>query len=352
MSLFSSKKEKQAPNRLLISRTDKIGDMVLSIPSFFMLRQMYPQAKIAVIASIYNAPLVKYADFIDEVIAIDAKHPQTGAQKVKNFAADEFIALYSDKTVIQLAALSKAKTIIGPISKPLSWFIYNRGVIQSRSKSVKNEAEYNLDLVRQSNPQLFDNNKSPISTKIKYSTDEDSKASNYLAENHIKGKFVLAHIFSGGSAKNFTMEEYAKIICMISSKLPSTPIILSGHREEYEIITKIKYLLPPKNIYIYQTDGDILSFTALIDKCAVFLGGSTGPTHIAGNLCKKTVAVFPAKKSQSKIRWGLFGNDENTTYIVPDNENNKENYNVKTFDNISNEILEKTAVAVAEKFMA
>lgn len=351
MSFFFHKKEEKIPERILVSRTDKIGDMVLSIPSFFMLRQMYPKAKIAVIASDYNAPLVKYAEFIDEVIAIDLKRPQIGAQKVKNFCADEFIALYSDKTVLKLAAISKAKTLIGPISKPLSWFIYDRGVIQSRSKSIKNEAEYNLDLIRQSNPKLFDDNFG-LGGKIRYSPEDEKEAANYLQKSGVKGKFIMAHIFGGGSAKNFTPEEYAKIICMITAKLPDAPIILSCHGEEYDVITKIKPLLPAKNIHIYRTNDNILEFTALIDKCTLFLGGSTGPTHIAGNLRKKTVAVFPAKKSQSKIRWGLFGNDENTSYIIPDHENNKENYQVKTFDNITDEILERTAAAVAEKFTA
>lgn len=351
MSLFSHKKEEKIPERLLVSRTDKIGDMVLSIPSFFMLRQMYPKSKIAVIASDYNAPLVKYADFIDEVITMDQKRPQAGAQKVKDFYADEFIALYSDKAVLKLAAISKAKTLIGPISKPLSWFIYDRGVIQRRSKSIKNEAEYNLDLIRQSNPQLFDNN-FRLGGVIKYSAEDENEAADYLQKSGVKGKFIIAHIFGGGSAKNFTPEEYAKTICLIGAKLPDIDIILSCHGEEYDVITKIKPLLPAKNIHIYRTSGNILEFTALIDKCAVFLGGSTGPTHIAGNLRKKAVAVFPAKKSQSKTRWGLFGNDENTSYIVPDHGNNKENYKVKTFDNITHEILEKTAAAVVEIFTA
>ena len=42
--------------RILVSRTDKIGDLILSIPSFFMLKKMYPSAELVVIvkkSSIY-----------------------------------------------------------------------------------------------------------------------------------------------------------------------------------------------------------------------------------------------------------------------------------------------------------
>ena len=32
--------------RILVSRTDKIGDLLLSIPSFYMLKKMYPEAEL------------------------------------------------------------------------------------------------------------------------------------------------------------------------------------------------------------------------------------------------------------------------------------------------------------------
>ena len=41
--------ERMDVKRIVIARTDKIGDLVLSIPSFFMLRKMYPQADISIL---------------------------------------------------------------------------------------------------------------------------------------------------------------------------------------------------------------------------------------------------------------------------------------------------------------
>ena len=35
------KKETMEIKRILVSRTDKIGDLILSIPSFFMVKKMY-----------------------------------------------------------------------------------------------------------------------------------------------------------------------------------------------------------------------------------------------------------------------------------------------------------------------
>ena len=158
---------------IIVSRTDKIGDLVLSIPSFFMVKKMYPSAKLTVLVRNYNYDVVKSLSYIDEVIKIDDYSENELEKIVKQVGAEIFIALYSDKFVAKLAKKSGAKWRVGPFSKLSSFFSYNRGVWQKRSKSVKNEAEYNLDLVRKADEKRYDE-VFEINTKI------------YLGEENIK----------------------------------------------------------------------------------------------------------------------------------------------------------------------
>ncbi len=132
---------------IIVSRTDKIGDLVLSIPSFYMIKKMYPNSKLTVLVRNYNYDVVKNLSYIDEVIKIDDYDEESLENKIKDINADIFVALYSDKRVAKLARVSKAKWRVGPFSKIESFFSYNKGLWQKRSKSIKNEAEYNLDLV-------------------------------------------------------------------------------------------------------------------------------------------------------------------------------------------------------------
>jgi hypothetical protein len=48
-------------------------------------------------------------------------------------------------------------------------------------------------------------------------------------------------------------------------------------------------------------------------------------------LKKRIVAIYPAKKTQSPIRWGILGNDK-VFYLIPDKNNPTENYNNPYFD--------------------
>ena len=173
---------------IIVSRTDKIGDLVLSIPSFFMVKKMYPSAKLTVLVRNYNYDVVKSLSYIDEVIKIDDYSENELEKIVKQVGAEIFIALYSDKFVAKLAKKSGAKWRVGPFSKLSSFFSYNRGIWQKRSKSVKNEAEYNLDLVKSINSQLY-LDKFELNTEIVYDKENGKIVEDWLMKNDIN-KFI------------------------------------------------------------------------------------------------------------------------------------------------------------------
>ena len=58
-------------NNILIVRTDRIGDVVLTTPVFKALRKVYPAARIAVLVKPATVDLVKGNPYIDEVIVDD-----------------------------------------------------------------------------------------------------------------------------------------------------------------------------------------------------------------------------------------------------------------------------------------
>src|SRR5574344_190553 len=153
--------------KIIVSRTDKIGDLILSIPSFFMIRKMYPEAEITVLVREYNYEIVKNLPYINRIVEIDKFKKKELLEKISYFKADIFIALYVDDFVMQLAKKRKAKIRIGHLSKIKSFFTFNRGVIQKRSKSIKNEAEYNLDLIKKLDKKRY-NEVFEINTELYY----------------------------------------------------------------------------------------------------------------------------------------------------------------------------------------
>lgn len=316
--------------RIIVSRTDKIGDLILSIPSFFMIKKMYPNAELVVLVRKYNYEIVKNLPYIDRIMKIDEYSQSDLIEKIAYFKADVFIALYNDSFVAKLARASKAKIKIGPISKLSSIFTYNKGVWQKRSKSIKNEGKYNLDLVRKLNKELYQK-VYELNTKLYYEEKHRNAAELFFKMNDIKGQALVINPFIGGSAKNIKDEEYANLIMNFKRRNPEVAVIITCRISEEERGENLVKNSLEKGVYLYANGGELLNIAAIIDRADVYLGASTGPTHIAGALKKRIVAIYPAKKTQSPIRWGILGNDK-VFYLIPDKNNPTENYNNPYFD--------------------
>ncbi|MGL4732371.1 MAG: glycosyltransferase family 9 protein [Fusobacteriaceae bacterium] len=332
--------------KIIVSRTDKIGDLILSIPSFFMLRKMYPKAEITVLVRKYNYEIVKNLSYIDRVVKIDDYTQKELLKKIGYFKADLFIALYSDSFIGKLAKASGAKYRIGPYSKISSFFSYNGGVFQKRSFSKKNEAEYNLDLIRKIDSKLYDE-KFIIDTEIVLSDENREIAEKFLKNNRIEGKLLVINPFMGGSAKNIRDEEYTSLMEKLCQRDPELNIIVTAHISDEKRMEKLLCGLEGRKIYPFLNGGDLLNTAGVIEKADVYFGGSTGPTHIAASLRRKIVAIYPAKKTQSPLRWGVFG-DVDVTYLIPDEKNKKENYKHKYFESYTS-AMEEELIEIIEK---
>ncbi|MGL6063516.1 MAG: glycosyltransferase family 9 protein [Fusobacteriaceae bacterium] len=324
--------------KIIVSRTDKIGDLVLSIPSFFMIKKMYPACELIVLVKNYNYEIVENLSYIDRIIKIDDYTQKELLEKIEYYKADVFVALYSDSFINKLALKSKAKIRIGPYSKLSSFFSYNKGVFQKRSKSKKNEAEYNLDLVRKIDKNLFDNN-FELNTEIVIPEKNIKVAEIFFesegiqeSKNNNNSKVLIINPFMGGSAKNITDSQYIDLIEKLLIKKNNLEIILIVHISEEDRVLSLWDKVRNKKVHLFINAGELLNIAALIKKSDVYFGGSTGPTHIAGALNKKIVSIYPNKKTQSTTRWGVFGLNKDISYLVPDKDNSKENYKSKNFD--------------------
>jgi len=296
--------------KIIISRTDKIGDLLLSIPSFYRTRQMFPKAKLIILVREYNFDIVKNLPYVDQVVKIDDYTQKELIDVVRELKVDYFVSLYTDKYIGELAKKSGARFRIGPYSKMHSFFAYNRGVRQKRSRSIKNEAEYNLDLIREIDKDSFEQNRT-INTKLYLEKKHYDFAKDYL--KGVAGEIIVINPFSAGSAKNLRLCQYKQLVELILRNA-SFNVLLIGHiKDENEIFENFGDVKNDR-LKIFINSDSILYTAALIDASSLYIGGSTGPTHIAGALQKKIIAFYSGIKSQSPLRWGVFNND-NVVYF-------------------------------------
>jgi ADP-heptose:LPS heptosyltransferase len=98
--------------KILLSRTDRIGDLVLSTPAIATVRASFPEAHVAIVTSEYNNVVMERNDDVDELIVLprNAKSRQLGA-RLKGY--DVAIALAPRAVDLQLVGATHAPLRIG-----------------------------------------------------------------------------------------------------------------------------------------------------------------------------------------------------------------------------------------------
>lgn len=101
-----------APRRIVLSRTDRLGDLILSTPAIATLRRSFPSAHITLVCSRYNAVVVARSTDVDEVVEL-AEPTAADASRHRFSDVDLAIALAPRALDMRVVAATRAPRRIG-----------------------------------------------------------------------------------------------------------------------------------------------------------------------------------------------------------------------------------------------
>ena len=108
--------------RILVTRTDRIGDLVLSTPVFKALREKYPHGHIACLTFVENRELVEGNPYLNEVILYDKKGSEKSGwgniRFARKLAGKKCLGMETIATMIKGNAQEELRMSSWPI-KPL-----------------------------------------------------------------------------------------------------------------------------------------------------------------------------------------------------------------------------------------
>ena len=101
-----------AVRRILLSRTDRVGDLILSTPAIATIRRAFPQAHVTIVCSRYNAIVVEGSPDVDAVTRIE-NGMRPAACGARFAGVDLAIALAPNAADMRLVAATRAPRRIG-----------------------------------------------------------------------------------------------------------------------------------------------------------------------------------------------------------------------------------------------
>ncbi|MBI4666499.1 MAG: glycosyltransferase family 9 protein [Nitrospinae bacterium] len=296
--------------RILVARTDRIGDVTLSLPVFTSLKMAFPRSRICALTRSYTAPLLRQRPDVDEVIEYDSPtaHIPRGRflpllDRIKKEKFNVAIALYSNFSVGALIYLAGIPTRIGPATK-LAQIFYNIRIRQRRSSSTRHEADHNLDLLK------------PLGVEPVRVPFVLPPASSPVTFARLEGKpLVGIHPGSGGSSRNWAPERYAQLARELFDA--GMDVVITGAPREKTLVERVA-AESGRPVTRYLNEGTLMDLAGVLAQFDVFVAGSTGPLHLASAAGTPVVGLYCPIFVCLPQRWGPIGPKD--TALVPNVE--------------------------------
>lgn len=312
-------KELELPiNKVIISRTDSIGDVMLTLPICTWLKTHYPQIEIVFLGKGYTRSVVEAFDSVDTFLDWDSltQLPKSErAQRFRSINADAIIHVFPDKEIAALAKKVRIKMRIGTSHRAYHLVTCTHRLNFTRKGSDLHEAQLNHELLKP-----FGLTSIPSLEEIQQTTSHFHAPEGLLpTELATLEGFTILHPKSQGSAREWPMQSYLELTQQLLEE--EKTVVFTGTESEGTLFRDFL----PKHPRLIDTTGTLSlpQLIELISRADNLVACSTGPLHIAGFLNVNTVGLFSPRRPIHPGRWKALGKRVHILTYDPDCPNCK-----------------------------
>ena len=292
--------------RILIVRTDRIGDVILTLPMARALKQQFPQARVSMLIRRYTAELVQDDPSVDQILFYDnGDHPLPLFHLIAALRTEKFDIVFHTHPRFRVALMTWLARIPLRVGTGYRWysFLFNKKVYEHRKGAQRHELEYNLNLLKAIDCPVNYSDVIP-SLQVKPFTSDKMKA--LIAEHRISphDKIVLLHPGSGGSARDWGAENFGELGRRLL-QIPEVKIIITGGEGEDEIVQRVQSRVGASSVAIVNKLS-LGEYAALAKLATLFISNSTGTIHIAAAVGTQVIGLYPQLVPLSAARWGPY----------------------------------------------
>ncbi len=305
---MAGENELQKPRRILVCRTDALGDAILTLPVCLALKKAFPQAWVSMLVSGYTHDALSSQPGPDQVMVYEACGRHAGwrglkrlKQEIGGQSFDTALLVFPDIRISWAIFRAKVARRIGT-GRRLWSGLYNLKVRHSRARAQRHEADYNLDLVR-----IMEVEAELMPPRLVVEKHAEAWAKKYCQCAGLKpgDKLIILHPGGRGSSANWLPSNYASLARILMRQYEFR-VLLTGSRQEQDLLADVAKQAGTQPLVLSEP-VDLKQLAALIAQASVFVSGNTGPMHLAAGLGIPTVSLFPARGVTGPIRWHPLG---------------------------------------------
>jgi heptosyltransferase I len=291
---------------ILIVKLSAIGDVIHALPVAAALKQSNPDCRITWLVEKPAYDLLTNNPNIDEIIIFDKPKFKSISGLLKN--GPELSTLLKSRKfdlAIDLQGLFKSAALTYLCGAPvrvgycdmreLSWLVSKPICGAQKNEHV---IERYLDVVRELGCQVIQ----PVWNIAATEAEKESVEEILACEGILKGtKFIVVAPGTNWASKCWAPEKYAGVAAVLDQEYDIVPVIIGGPKDS-ELARIIKKKCNRAIDLCGKTTLKQLSYVT--QKSALFIGGDTGPMHLAVSMNAPVIALFGPTDPQRNGPYG------------------------------------------------
>ena len=287
--------------RILIVKLGSIGDIIHTLPALAAIRTALPHAEISWVVERRAAEILRDNPILDRLIEVDTKALRRGLmsgetlraprQQLRRLRASAFDVALDFQGLLKsasVARLSGARRVFGfsrdSLREPASRVLLSRTVsIPSKTHVIRKNLALAAGALRIPVPQDASDFAFPIAT----SSDHKTEALNTAAT--VEGNFAILNPGGGWPTKLWSVDRFGRLADEIWSHHRLHSLVTYGPGETALADAVVRSSQTGKALPVTLS---LKGFYELARLAEVYVGGDTGPTHIAVAAGTPIVGLF------------------------------------------------------------
>ena len=299
------------PEKILIVRTDRIGDVVLSTPVIRNLRENFPESYIAFMCRPYTKDILVGNPYLDEVIVYDKYGKDKSWLNSVRFSFSLRRKRFDWAIILHPTNRAHLITFFANIPVRVGWdkkmgFLLTKRVLHQKDKGEMHELDYNLELLKILGLKIYSREVFIPVYKDSEKWAEDFFKNHNLSTN--KDKIVGLGIGASCPSKIWPSSYFAHLGKLLKKELGVKILVIAEGRER-NLTEEFKENF--KEEFIDLTGKlDLPRIFSLFRRLSLFIGNDSGLIHIGWGLGLRVISIFGRNDpGLSPQRWKPLGSN-------------------------------------------
>jgi lipopolysaccharide heptosyltransferase II len=290
--------------KALLVRLRQIGDVVFTTPTFSALLDHFPGAQLTYLVEPAAAAVVAGNPRLADVIVVPRAKGIRGftgdlalGRRLARERFDVAIDFHGGPRASLLTWLSRAPRRVGYEIAGRSW-MYTDRVARPRELRARHSVENQWDLLAALGVPRPTRERYPVEMPVDPAAAARVESRLNAHDVHAAARLAVLHVSAGNPFRRWPIASFAEVAAELTAIDPALRVIVTAGPSEADAANRMIELARSRLAAEQQShvlacgDFDLAELRALVERAAIYIGGDSGPMHVASTSRVPIVSLY------------------------------------------------------------